>query len=124
MKRLLLVIAALVASMTVGATAQRVAAAPVPAATCSTTHGTPTAKLFPATVTGLSVSINGVIVLRTGLNLTAINWAWGDGAAIRGHCTYFPGTHTYAKAGTFKVVLTAKESNGAHLSASEKVTVT
>jgi PKD domain len=90
--------------------------------TCSTTNGSPSISIEPASVSGLSASINGVVIAADGTQLTGIDWNWGDGTTLSG-CSYFPESHTYSSAGTYTVVVTATESNGGQLQTSESVTV-
>lgn len=93
-----------------------------PPTTCSTTNGTPSLSLFPATVSGLAVTINGVVIAPPGTLLTGIDWNWGDGTTQTG-CVYFPETHDYAVAGEYDVTVTTTFTNGSQLQASEEVSV-
>lgn len=95
--------------------------------TCSTTNGQPSLTLYPigtdeSSESGLSVTINGVVIAPEGTSLTAIDWNWGDGTTLLG-CVYFPETHTYAASGTYTVVVTTTFTDGSQLQASEEVTV-
>ena len=92
------------------------------ATACSTTNGSADLQLFAPTVSGLGVSINGVVIVTPGDTLTAINWYWGDGSSQTG-CVYFPGSHTYTENGTYDVIVTATGTNGFVLETSEEVTV-
>jgi len=89
---------------------------------CQSTVGTPSISLFPASDSGLTVTINGVIIIAPGISLAAIDWFWGDGTLLQG-CQYFPSSHTYSQAGSYLVVVTGVEANGQELQASEQVTI-
>ena len=79
----------------------------------------PTVLLF---YDGLCVSINGVAFpTAPGASIVDISWNWGDGASTSG---FFPQAHTYASIGTYAVVVTATDTNGATGSASVSVTPT
>ena len=95
---------------------------PPATATCQTTNGTSSLSLFPATVSGRKVTINGVVIAPPGSVLTGIDWNWGDGITQTG-CAYFPETHDYASAGQYTVVVTTTFSNGSQLEATETVSV-
>jgi serine/threonine protein kinase/PKD repeat protein len=95
---------------------------PTVAPACQTTNGASSLSLFPATVSGLTVTINGVVIAPPGTTLTAIDWNWGDGTKLTG-CAYFPETHDYASPGQYHVVVTATFSNGLQLAATETVSV-
>jgi serine/threonine protein kinase/PKD repeat protein len=95
---------------------------PPVAAACQTTNGTSSLSLFPATISGMAVTINGVVIAPGGAKLTGIDWNWGDGITQTG-CSYFPETHDYASAGQYHVVVTTTFSNGLQLEATETVTV-
>jgi len=92
------------------------------AAACQTTNGASSLSLFPATISGTAVTINGVVIAPSGTALTGIDWNWGDGITQAG-CGYFPETHDYAGAGQYTVVVTTTFSNGSQLEATETVSV-
>lgn len=105
------------------ATPSAASGASSPAATgCNTTNGAPSLSLYPPTVSGMAVTINGVVIAPAGTLLTAIDWNWGDGNTQTG-CEYFPETHRYARAGRYDVVVTTTFSDGARSRASETISV-
>ena len=83
----------------------------------------PTIQLSQPKVSGLSVSINGVMLPTTpGANIpNPAIWNFGDGSPSVN--SWFPAQHSYAQAGTYKVTATAIDSNGLTASASVNVTV-
>lgn len=99
-----------------------VPSAPAQQAVCSTTNGSPQLQLFTPTLSGLTATINGVVIVPEGSSLTGIDWSWGDGSTLTG-CSYFPESHTYAKNGTYTVTVTTTGTNGFELKASETVNV-
>ena len=106
--------------------AERAALAESPWAYCGHQHrGTsscaaPTVSLQTQSVSGLSVSINGVAAWGSGCTGTAIQWSWGDGST---GAQWFPASHTYSSSGTYSVTATAQQSDGQTASASASVTV-
>jgi serine/threonine protein kinase len=97
-------------------------ASSAPATTCQTTNGTSSLSLFQPTISGLAVTINGVVIAPQGTVLTGINWNWGDGITQTG-CAYFPETHDYANTGQYTVVVTTTFSDGSELRETETVSV-
>lgn len=89
-----------------------------PSSTSSSQPVPPTVTLAPAQVSGLTVTINGAAI--PGATITNISWQWGDGQTTSG---FFPQTHTYSIAGTYKVIVTATNSAGLSGSSSENVIV-
>jgi PKD domain len=89
---------------------------------CSTTNGTPVLELWPPTVSGLTATINGIVIVPPKAALTGIDWNWGDGTVASG-CEYFPQSHTYAAPGTYTVTVTATGTKGFRLEKAEGVTV-
>ena len=82
----------------------------------------PTVVLFAPFYDGLCVSINGVTFpTEPGASIVDISWTWGDGASTSGG---FPQAHTYPSIGTYVVVVTATDTNGATGSGSVSVTPT
>jgi Zn-dependent metalloprotease len=77
----------------------------------------PSLQLFPAEISGMTVTVNGVALPgMPGTSITKINWDWGDGTSGD---AWFPATHTYSKAGTYTIIVTAFQSDG--LSTSQRV---
>jgi PKD repeat protein len=93
-----------------------------PAAACQTTNGTSVLSLYPAMISGMAVTINGVVIAPRGTKLTGIHWNWGDGTAQSG-CAYFPETHDYASDGQYTVLVTTTFSNGSKKQAAEAVSI-
>jgi hypothetical protein len=91
-------------------------------ATCQTTNGSPSLHLFPAMISGLTATINGVVIVTQGSTLTGIDWNWGDGTTLAG-CSYFPQSHAYAHAGDYTVTVTTTGTNGFQLETTEMVSV-
>lgn len=89
---------------------------------CSTTNGTPVLNLSPAVVSGLTATINGIVIVPPGGILTGIDWNWGDGTVATG-CEYFPQSHTYGVPGTYTVTVTVTGTKGFRLKTGEAVTV-
>ena len=56
---------------------------------CATTNGNPYLHLSPASVSGLTAAVTGVVILPPGDTLTGIDWSWGDGTIATG-CIYCP----------------------------------
>lgn len=77
-------------------------------------------QLGHPSVSGLSVSINGVVT-APGATISEIGWNWGDGSPAQ--TGSFPETHTYARAGTYTIFVNATASNGLTGSASVTATV-
>ena len=81
----------------------------------------PTVTLYPVSVSGQSITINGVTQPTTpGATITSINWNWGDGSTSNG---LFPQTHTYNQKGTYTINVTVIDSNGLSASTSETTNV-
>jgi PGF-CTERM protein len=79
----------------------------------------PVLTLFEPKVVGLTVTISGVANPGyEGASITRITWDWGDGSK-EDH--WFPATHTYRRAGTYIVTVTAYQSDG--LSATKTLSV-
>jgi hypothetical protein len=88
----------------------------------STTCVAPTIQLSPASVSGLSVTVDGVSLAGgSSCSITSITWSYGDSTVQT--TVGFPGTHAYAIAGFYTVTAIAHQSNGLTASASEQVTV-
>jgi|GEM_PF-5130041 len=70
----------------------------------------PILVVYTPEIRGLTVTINGVAAPGSpGTSITRIWWDWGDGQREeRG----FPATHTYARAGTYQIIVTAFQSDG------------
>jgi hypothetical protein len=84
------------------------------AGSVSVTLGTPQ-------VSGASVTINGsATTSASGASITSITWNWGRG---RPTTSSFPATHTYSRAGTYTVQVTAFDSAGNQGSASTTVVI-
>ena len=82
---------------------------------------TPRVTLYPASVEGQTVTINGVATPgASGAPISSINWNWGDGRTSTGS---FPQIHTYLQAGNYNVVVIAIDSNGQAASAIEQVSI-
>src|SRR5256712_10567654 len=89
--------------------------------TPSQQHTPPTVNLQTPSVSGMSVTINGVArPTTTGANITKIDWHWGDNQATTG---WFPQNHTYLQNGNYTVIATATDNNGLTGSATTSVTV-
>jgi hypothetical protein len=103
-----------------------VAPAATTTTTCSTTNATPQApeelNLSPASVSGLSATVNGIVIAPDGTELEGIDWNWGDGTVQTG-CVYFPETHVYASPGSYTITVTTPFTNGTELQKSETTTV-
>jgi len=81
----------------------------------------PNLALFPE-ISGLTVTINGVTTPGTpDARINSIHWDWGDGFS-EDH--WFPASHAYNTAGTYKVIVTAYQSDGLSTTKSVIVTVT
>lgn len=79
----------------------------------------PTISLETPTVKGMTVRINGITLPTTRTaSIVDITWKWGDDTISR---SWFPASHTYAAAGTYKVIATATDSDGLSVSASTTV---
>jgi PKD repeat protein len=86
-----------------------------------TVNSIPTVTFKTPVINGLTVSVDGGAIPSTsGLNITRINWSWGDGT-YEDH--WFPATHTYAASGTYKVNVTAYQSDGQNVTSSLTITV-
>src|SRR2546428_5970951 len=84
-------------------------------------HTPPTVNLQTPSVSGMSVTINGVArPTTTGANITKIDWHWGDNQATTG---WFPQNHTYLQNGNYTVIATATDNNGLTGSATTSVTI-
>jgi len=82
----------------------------------------PTIKFFPPQVSGLIVSINGVVMPTTpGAKITSISWSFGDGTAPSE--SWFPVTHAFTHPGSFLVTAAASDSNELTTSTTIYVTV-
>lgn len=76
-----------------------------------------TREVFPA---NLSVRINGIAIAgRKNDTITKLNWNWGDGQSSD---QQFPATHTYAKVGTYVILVKAFQSN--ELSTTKSISIT
>ena len=81
----------------------------------------PSVSLDVPTVSGLTATVNGAASpAGSGGSITGIDWKWGDGSSGSGD---FPQSHTYARGGTYTIVVTATDSNGAVDSVDTTVTV-
>lgn len=89
---------------------------------CTTTSGNSDLYLYPASVSGLTATVNGVVIVPPGDTLTGIDWNWGDGTTQTG-CVYFPESHTYATGGTYTITVTATGTSGFELQHQETVSV-
>ncbi len=95
---------------------------PLSTGTCATSNGNGYIALYPASMSGLNATINGVVIVTPGDSLTAIDWNWGDGTTQSG-CAYFPESHTYAASGTYTVRVTALGTNHFRLQRTETITI-
>lgn len=81
----------------------------------------PSIELFQPQVNGRTVSFNGVTLPTSGgATIESIIWNFGDATAPVN--AWFPSTHTYTRAGTYRVTALSTDSNG--LSGSAYITVT
>ena len=82
----------------------------------------PNLQLDSASVTGLSVSVGGnVNADQCGTETPPQpHWTWGDGSSSD---SYFPGTHTYAESGTYKVCVEVYDTLGLNATHCESATV-
>jgi len=72
-------------------------------------------------ISGLTVTINGVATPGTpGATIARIFWDWGDGSSGN---QWFPASHTYPRAGTYKIIVTAYQSDGLPTSTSTSAVV-
>ena len=77
-------------------------------------NGTPPRlTLFTPTVTGLNVSVNGVVTMDTcgPLHIGELHWTWGDGTSSYSN---FLGMHTYSSPGMYTICAKATDSLGLH----------
>jgi len=95
------------------------AAAALAGSTPPPPNAAPTAS-FTATVSGLTVSVNGGGSSDSDGTLVSYSWNWGDGTAAGSGVT---ASHTYAAAGTYTVTLTVTDDDGATGTTSKSVTV-
>ncbi len=87
----------------------------------SQTAGSVSVTLDAPQVSGLSVTINGSATTSApGASITSITWNWGRG---RPTISAFPATHTYSRAGTYTVQVTALDTAGNQSSATTSVIV-
>ena len=70
----------------------------------------PVITLYDPQVSGLTVTVNGVATPGySGASISRVHWEWGDGSSGD---SGFPATHTYSKAGTYTITVTAYQSDG------------
>lgn len=93
-----------------------------PATRCATSNGIPFLHLYQTTISGLTVTVMGEVILPPGDTLTGIDWNWGDGTTRTG-CVYFPESHSYATSGTYTITVTTTGTNGFELERQETVSV-
>lgn len=83
--------------------------------------GAPTISLDTPSVSGLTVSVNGVTLPGgPGCSISYISWTWGDGTSSN---SWFPATHTYTSDGAFTIMVTTHQSDGQTASASTSVDI-
>jgi hypothetical protein len=81
----------------------------------------PTIKDLHVDVKGKTVTMHGMATATTpGASIRSITWRWGDKSA---NIQRFPGKHTYKKSGTYKITITAADSNGLTKSTTKTVKV-
>ena len=80
---------------------------------------TPPVASFTASVTNLSVSVNGAGSSDSDGSIVSYGWTFGDG----GTGSTVTATHSYASAGTYPVTLTVTDDDGATHSVTQQVTV-
>ena len=91
----------------------------IPASVEASACGAPTISLFTPSVTGLTVSVNGVTSPGgSGCTITSISWAWGDGQTST---SWFPASHTYSSGEAYTITATTHQSDGQTASASTTV---
>lgn len=70
-----------------------------------------TMSLFNPVVNAGNVSVNGVVQYMDG-TISKITWNWGDGVPASEEAQWFPGSHTYAKSGTYNIRVTGWTADG------------
>jgi hypothetical protein len=72
---------------------------------------TPLLALHEPVVRGTWITVNGLTLPRGAATaVTRLEWDWGDGAVAE---SWFPATHAYDLAGTYRVTVTAFQDDGA-----------
>lgn len=92
------------------------------------TNNTPAVNVAP-TITGMLVTTNGLLATAA-VNITdetpasvTVKWEWGDGSSDTTGAGVTSKTHTYAVGGTYAVLATATDAQGAQDSEAKSITL-
>ena len=77
--------------------------------------GAPSISLETPTVSGSTVTVNGVYTPGSYCSISSLTWTWGDGKYTT---SWFPASHSYEWSGTYVVTATVHQSDGQTASAS------